>query len=350
MGKKKEPSLVKEATIERLKQYYPYDEESKTFTIPFHYEKLDELLVNKKQVTKKPKVDGEFVFMVSEILTEIPRGYKADIEVYIDDYQGYDRRMALSALKDVAIDRQFVGSEQYKWDSIRSGIITLVGICWLLLSFIGQSLSWFGSMASYSSNIISGLLNVFAVVFIWEAVGLLIIHSNPFIKAFRHIISKMRYIIVKDKEGEERKLLSEIGYSFSHYRTRATSEYLIMIASFAFFALVMIRLLRYVNTIVILESTIANHDIIISSFLLTLMTVLGAFGVLIYRGHLKLLFPCVVVNSLLIVASIINLVFTYVNNDPVEIIFTAIIIMIMVVAFTIGLALRFYLFKKKNLI
>ena len=180
MKSKKEYSVINQHTVNRLKEYYDYNEAEKTFVIPFHYGSLDEILVNKK-VTKKPKVDSKILNDIEYALHEIPNGYTADVELIIDDYQGYDSGFVMQQVKDTFLDRQFVGIDQHKRNSIKAGMLTLVGICWIVLAFVGQTFGWWGESNTFTSGIITGFLNIFAAVFIWEAVSMTVIHGNPFI-------------------------------------------------------------------------------------------------------------------------------------------------------------------------
>ena len=350
MKKKQEYSLINQAALGRLKRYYPYDEENKTFTIIFHYDNVGQF-ANEYQVTKALKIRHDALVEIEKTLHSIPNGYHTNIEIIIDDYQGREKSEVMQALQDVALERQFIGSQQYKRDSIKAGILVLIGVCWIILSSTGAFLNWWGKETSLTHNIITGFLNVFAVVFIWEAVNTIVIHGNPFIKEFRHLLKKLKYLIVKDKKGEEEKiLLTNIGYSFDHYRKRAVSEYLIMFSSFAFFGLVLVKLIRYSGILFVTHENIALYEIVAASILLVTTCILGIFGVLIYRGHLKLLLPSAVLNAFALFTAIANIIFFLHNKEPLEKIVTAVFIMIAVVGFTIGLSIKYYLYNKKKIL
>lgn len=349
MKKKQEYSLINQEALERLQRYYPYDEESKTFTITFHFERVSQF-ADEHQVTKSLKIRHHILMEIEQTLHAIPEGYHGDVEIIIDDYQGREKSEVMQALQDIALERQFIGSQQYKKDSIKAGVLVLIGVCWIILSSAGALLNWWGKETSLTHNLITGFLNVFAVVFIWEAVNTIVIHGNPFIKEFRHLLKKLRYFIVKDNKGEQEKLLlTDIGYSFSHYRSRAVSEYLIMFSSFAFFGLVLVKLIRYSGILFVTHENIALYEIVAASILLVTTCILGIFGVLIYRGHLKLLLPSAVLNAFALFTAIANIIFFLNNGEPLEKIVTAIFIIFADIAFTVGLGIKYYLFNKKKL-
>ena len=56
MKNKKENSVIVIDVINRLQEYSPYDEDSRTFTIPFYFEKVEEIIDKKHHTTKKVSI------------------------------------------------------------------------------------------------------------------------------------------------------------------------------------------------------------------------------------------------------------------------------------------------------
>lgn len=349
MNAKENKSLIVQDAVDRLKEYYPYNEEDKTFTISFHYDHLDDILVNKTQPSQKIHVNNQLLLDIENNLHSIPKGYHADIEITIDDYQGQEQDKVMKAINDTILDHQFIGSQELKGVSIRAGILALVGIFWILLSYAGQAFNWWGDDSSVTNNAISGILSIFAVVFGWEAVNTVIIHQNHFIKEFRHFIGRARYLSIKDNKGQEcREPVTDIGYPFKYYHSRAVSEYCLMFSSYTFFAIAMLQIIRYFSAFFIIHKDIGQYELIIASIVLSSMIALGVFGVLIYKGYLKLLLPSAIINGLLLGASVTNLVLTIYTHLPTQNIVGAIITVASVIAFTVGLTIKYYLFKRKK--
>ena len=346
---KKESNVIVANTVERLKEYYPYDEESRTFTLPFHYEKLDDIIVDKHQVSKKPQVSYQLLSEIEEILHSIPSRYKADIEITIDDYQGYEPEVVMQSIKDTALAKQFGGGQQLKKDSIKAGILAVLGVFWIILSYAGQLFNWWGDPNSITSNAISGVLSIFAVIFYWEAVDMMIIHENKFIREFKHFLSKAKNIIIKDNNGKEiKEPIKNIGPAFNSYKTRVASEYITVLSSFIFFTFIMLRVIRYLGVLLLTHQEVAVYEMVISPVLLVLMCVTAVFGILIYRGYLRLLVPSMILTVLLLAVSSINLTFVLIHNEASELVVSAAAYLVIAVANIVGLVMRFCLTRLRK--
>lgn len=342
----KEHNVINQKAVDRLKDYYPYDEDSRTFTITFHFKSVSDVLVEEHLDSKMPLVSPKIIEEISEKLHSIPDGYHANVEIIIDDYQGHDEELIVHAIKDAAYDRQYVGSQQYKNIAIRAGIVALAGIFWIVLAYAGDYFKWWGDPTSITSNVLSGILNVFAVVFVWEAVNTIIIHQNPFIKEFRYFIKRMKYLIIRGKDGKENKMLLTSVGPFSHYRLRASSEWLLMFGSIFFFIIIMLRLIRYFNAVFTTYYDVRTYELIITPVLLSLFFILSISAVLIYKGYLKLLFPSLILNYVAFFIAVADLMLVFIGHAPRENIVSAIIVMVSSVLLTIGLSIRYYVYKK----
>lgn len=349
--RKKEQSFIYKTEVERLKQYYPYNEEERVFTIPYHYERLDEILDKTNLASKKPKADYKVLKDIEGSLNGIPNGYKADIEITIDDYQGRNCGFVMNALRDITNEKQFIATKENEKNSIKAGIITLVGVFCIILSFAGDYFNWWGASNSVVNNTITGFLNVYAVVFIWEAVNMTVIRGNPFIKDHINLLKKMRYFIIKDNNGKEiKELLNDIDYSFSNFRFRAISNTSLMFCSFAFFGLTMLRLIRYFSAFFIMHYEIPTYELSLTPALLSLMCVLGAFGILIYKGYLKFLLPSLIISIALFATCIVNLVLVIINQNSQEAFVASIAFLVVSFIYIIGLIIKYYLFKKSIIV
>ena len=349
MKNKKENSVIVIDVINRLKEYYPYDEDSRTFTIPFYFEKVEEIIDKKHHTTKKVSIKKEFLQELEDALYSIPDGYYANIEVNINDYQEYNQEIIMQSINDLASDQQFRGFERYRKDCIKAGIITILGAFWIILSFAGEFFGWWGDINSTTNNVITGFFSIFAVVFIWEAVSMVVIHIDPFIVEFGHLLSKMKYFILKNNEGVELKeQLSDISFSFKYYRLRAASDYIFLFSSFSFFGLDILRAMRYFGAYLLSHYEIGTYEIVTTSILFTMMTVLGVFGILIYRGYIKFIIPSFAINALTLFVAIANLIFTINQNEPKENVVSAIFIIAISVIVFVGLFIKHFLCYKRK--
>ena len=339
---KTERNLIKAEAVERLRRYYAYDEKTRTFTIPFHFASVDDILVDPSSVCAFPKITPEVLTRISDTLDTIPSGYFASIELIIDDPKGYDISTLERAFKDMAMERQFVGSTDTKSNFIKAGILTMIGVLVILLSYFGEVFRWWGSVDSLDHSIEYGFFNVFAVVFIWEAVGIVVIKRNAFLGRFRRFLRKAEGIRIKTGEGTDVFFpVEELGFTFSSYRLRAVSDYMIAFASFTLIGLSLVRVSYF-----LLASNIQQMEIITSSIMIALACAEGVLGILIYNGRVHLLWPCLIGSLALLAIVIVIFSHALVGNLAPSVIGSSAFTLAVTLAFIAGLAMKLFALKK----
>lgn len=83
--------------LEVLRKRYGYDEESKTFDIVLHYERVSDLFKMRQDHAKVPMMNSDVLDMISDQRAYIPNGFKAKFSPVIDDFEDYNPKIILSA-------------------------------------------------------------------------------------------------------------------------------------------------------------------------------------------------------------------------------------------------------------
>lgn len=110
-----------EQSVSKLARYYRLDRKRKVFDIPMHFKKASDLFCGNVDFMDEPKISDKTTDMMVELLNDIPPGYKADLSITIDDYEGFSSRQILRGLNDalvLTIWSLFLGPEVTETDVI----------------------------------------------------------------------------------------------------------------------------------------------------------------------------------------------------------------------------------------
>lgn len=102
--------------------------------------------------------------------------YKIELNLKVDDYEGYDPHKVIEAFNDTLELNQYKARKNRTHKELSSSILILSGILLLFLMAIGKNYSWFGE--GVKEEIITEVIDIAAWVFIWEAVTLIFLQMN----------------------------------------------------------------------------------------------------------------------------------------------------------------------------
>lgn len=343
-----ERNSIKSKAVERLRRYYPYDEATRTFTIQLHYQRMDEILVDSHIVTSSPKIDPEKLLDVLNLIREIPNGYYADLQLTVDDCQGIDKDVVLRAIADAASERNYIGDNERKSNVIKAGILTVVGVLAILVAYVGSDLRLWGDTDSITYSIVTGFLNVFATVFIWEAVGVVVLNGNKPLKDFQRLLRHSKSLTVELGGDSTRVLVSEIAHSVAYYRVKLISDYALVFSSYFLFTMVIARIIYFPMVFFVTHENLGPLQVIVSAGLVLLMGAVGVMNLMIYKGEAKMVLPNIVVAGGLLALSIVNVVFVLIGKVAEEHIVAAFFVAICAIGSLVALGLQAYLAHKRK--
>lgn len=198
---KKEKAALRQ--WELLKKYYEVDEENKKITIAFHYEKASDILNKEIGNEEHPQFKKEILDQLNDLIPSLPIGYKIDIVVNIQDYEGYSPNQLLETFNDALELNQYYYQKQKKKTWLRATSMIVVGILLTLFYVFGLQKEWFGS--AIQSDIVTAVIDSVSCVFIWEAVTMLFIDRPE--GAILGIRIRRRVSVIRLFDGVTGKLL-----------------------------------------------------------------------------------------------------------------------------------------------
>ena len=210
MAKKKNRyrNCHEERRVELLKDYYDFSEETKTFDIVLHFEKASDLFNERLNLLKKKVMKDEIVEEAARLLEDVPRGYKADLSLVIDDYENIPYGEILDSFHNVLRVRL----SRYKADNRRKyfkvGALILIGTFLVALMILGEVMNWWGG-EKIEGRLISYLIDTAGCVLIWEGLYAAMLDRSPEASLGYALSTKLSSIGLYRNDESDKALLSE---------------------------------------------------------------------------------------------------------------------------------------------
>lgn len=202
--KKKKKGQSAEEHISTLSQYYDFDEETDSFVLPIKREKASDILdLDVKDPKKHPRFKREEMDALSETLSGLPSGTKADVRYEIGDYEGRDPESLMHAFTS-AVHLVFSRRQmRHKRSGILAMILVLAGALILGLYVFGKLNGWFGlGEGNLGYEFVTEMLDIVAWVFVWEAVAVIFL-GGDYLFSEHYIFSKFSSVGFYDGSGKK---------------------------------------------------------------------------------------------------------------------------------------------------
>lgn len=240
--------------IELLEKYYSVDKENKIIFLNLYFDNVSEVLEKNIGNNRIYRLKNDVLELINEAILNTPSMYKIELNLKVDDYEGYDPHKVIEAFNDTLELNQYKARKNRTHKELSSSILILSGILLLFLMAIGKNYSWFGE--GVKEEIITEVIDIAAWVFIWEAVTLIFLQMNSQTKFTLSVKKRVRKISMLDKDSNV--LATESGEDIfgkweDESRIKRIAKYLILVSSIAFVVLGVYKLY--------LSLTIAEPDL-----------------------------------------------------------------------------------------
>lgn len=236
--------------VELMKKRFNVDEEKKLVDLTLNYETASEVLITNLD-TKVPTFDRDKFGRIKEIISEFPNDYKVNLDITIQDYEGYKPEEMLEGFNDAVELTIYSGNKDNRIKWLKTIFLMIAGI--LVLFFIANGIiqSWAGISAT-AAEVLREVLDISAWVFVWQAVSLAFLTPSE----DRIISTTLKYrlnnVILRDKNS---KITSKERYSDSYDATAREDRlhlfgrYSLLVSGAAFFALGSVNFLVFLTDI-----------------------------------------------------------------------------------------------------
>lgn len=335
----------------KLSEYYDYDEKTKAFEIPLHYEKASDLYCPNVDFKKKPNISDETTDNMVDLLQDIPDGRKAEFSITIDDYEGIPPRDLLAGINDALALRHLRFMREDTSKGIKVGMLMFIGASLILLKTYGILFGWWGE-GNVASDVFTYILDIFGCVLIWESIyGVFVDRSEEI--AFEKAISKKVHAIKLYDENGNKALSGEDSSSLmiimGRNRKKLISNRMLLLSGFSLLAAAVSDLLwtiQYASTFT--EFGMLSVGVAAATGLISVIVIarVGLAAINIYRGRFTKNIRGAIMTVIMLIILVVNII--NLRGSAREVMISTIFKIVVEAAFVIGLVLRFSYFIELN--
>ena len=231
-------SKLNSRQIELMKKRFDVDEENKIVKLDLYYEKADEILESNVD-TKVPNFDREKFGRIKELISDFPLDYKADLNIKIDDYEGYKPEELLDGFNDAVELTHYSGNRAHKKKWVQIVFLLLAGILLLNIMARGVLENWL-DLNETSTDVLREVFDITSWVFIWQAVSLWFLsptEDRVTSLTLSHRIRNVAFLDNKDKVLVQEDYRECYDNTNHEKKLRTVGKYLLLISGAAFFGL-----------------------------------------------------------------------------------------------------------------
>lgn len=315
MKKSKTLNLSSERRIELLGHYFQIDQENRLVYVKLRYEKASDVLEEDFGEEGSGMFKNSVLETIGQIYGHIPMEYRAEIELYIGDYEGYEPKEILTRFNEALELNNYQTQRDKRRRWLRASLLVLAGLAILALMGIGVTQQWFGAEGSASSSLWPEVLDIAGWVFIWEAVTVCFLQPSPYALLGVKILSRTNGIRLY-KKGEADVLAEENGPAIiakweEEGRLEKSGKLSLLLSSSAFLGMGFASLFTTILTLAKFNPTDWEYwAMLISAFIVLTLDILGGIAGLsryLGRGPLqKFVFAFAVFNVIQLTVTIVG--------------------------------------------
>lgn len=345
--------------IDTLREYYRYDEKKKIFTIPVSYEKAEDVLdLDVIDPKNHPRFKKEALEGVKELLMSLPTGTKADIQLRIADYQGYDPDVLLKSFNDSIRLNQHRSRLEQKRSGLTATVLALIGAVILFVYLFGRINNWWGDdEEALSYNFITEILDIAAWVFLWEAVSVIFLYGDDYRSINAGLFIKINVIGFFNEDGSKQLsselLMDEVRTSSVAKKWELIGKNMVLVSSVAMIIMGFFSIFNVIYTSIFVHMETPTEEVVFLVIVLVaavvgvLFMLLGWGGIYHYLDKPKLSKFTFVATIVLGVLLLLYLISSIIGGEASDISSMALSITVYLI-FAIGYFLSVFFTRKKE--
>ena len=244
----KEENKQQHRQIELMKKRFNVDEEKKLVDLTLNYESASEVLITNLD-TKVPTFDRDKFGRIKEIISEFPRDYKVNLDITIQDYEGYKPEEMLEGFNDAVELTIYSGNRDNRTKWLKTIFFLIAGI--LVLFFIANGIiqSWAG-ISDTAAEVLREVLDISAWVFVWQAVSLAFLTPTEDRLVSTTLKHRLNNVILRDKTSKiiaKEKYIDSYDATAKEGKLHTFGRYSLLVSGAAFFALGSVNFLVFLT-------------------------------------------------------------------------------------------------------
>lgn len=327
--------------IEFLKKYYELDEARKTFDVVLHYKKASELFDEQIETIANPIMKEEVLEKITNILKDIPHGYKADISLVIDDFEGYDKGVILSSFNDLLEIGKYRFSDESRNKWLKFALLILVGILIIFSLNLAKSFNWWNIFAEdeLTGTVFGEVLNITSWVFVWEAVSIVFLRPSDIALTGSLILSRISTFSLYNSDSDlaiAKETKDQITkHIFEKNTLERAGSLLLLFSGFAIIGLAFANILTSITQYDQYGAYVVT-GVIFSVLYCINKLVTGVLAILLYKGKDRFRTPTLVVTIFDLLYILITIVSLFVGKFSVSALVSIILALTIHSAYVLG--------------
>ena len=148
-----------------MQSFCDFDMNNAVATMHIHFKTVSELLNMNLSSFEKPVVNEEAIDILKNAVDMVPRKFKVDFIIHIDDYQNYDAESVLTAFQSAMETYKFRNKVKNKTKKSKMSVFLVVGLLILCIYVCDSHYRWFSSAGPVFSVIIAFLIELMFEVY-----------------------------------------------------------------------------------------------------------------------------------------------------------------------------------------
>lgn len=337
-----------------LKHYFKIDEKNRIVTIPLHYKKVSEIFDINLDSKEHPFVKREFLVTISSILHSIPIEFLIDVDVKIDDYEGYNPTIILDSIKDAFELFHYDVIKEKTRSNLKVAILIFLGVTILAWLFYLCSKKLIGPTGDPTHDTVHELVYTVGAVVLWEAVYIIFLPDDEYKDVSYYLLWRMNSLRLLDKKSNILKETNVINMNNSwmiETKKEKRARYFLLLSGTTLVCLSVIKIRDIVENIILHQNEWSIYLITPLAVLIVIFGFIAGLGAISYyrdKGPFKkfVLFFGIVASIFYIIETIaIIVIFILDKTYDIKMILSAVVYAIVMIAYT---SCAFMLRKKKE--
>lgn len=189
---------------EYLSYYYDINKEKNELTAEIHFKSITE--IKDESVTKNLVINDVLLEKLKSIFKSIPKRYKVNFIVTVDDMQEYSKEELSIALQQKICSLYYTYALEDHRKKKMAFFFFMTGVIFLAVNIILQILKPF---EGNTETILNEIIDIIAWVFIWESVTIYSIECHTQRKGLFTIKKRINSISIKNGNENPKKIFDE---------------------------------------------------------------------------------------------------------------------------------------------
>lgn len=267
--------------LQTLEKYFKIDYEKRIVTIPVHYEKVSDIIDVNYSNKNHPFVQQEFLASISDKLHSIPIEFILDVDIKIDDYEGYNEKSVIESIQDAFELFHYDVIKERTKANLKVAILVILGVTILAWLFYLCSKKIIGQSGDPTHDTIHELIYTIGAVVLWEAVYIIFLPEDNYKDISYTLlwrINNIRLLNNNDKVVAFTNNINMVNGWIIETKKERRARYFLLLSGTTLICLSLIKIRDIVELVLLNPTKWVTYLILPFSILMVIFGVLAGIG------------------------------------------------------------------------